>query len=236
MALPKPSTPIYELTIPSKGTKVKYRPFLVKDEKALLLAAQSESPKVMIDTLKEIISNCILTKTDIDTLALFDIEYVFCKLRAKSVGEFVEVNLNCEECNKKSISNINISDIEIERNPEHKNKFILFDNVGICLKYPDWDLLEKLKTTDLSLENMDSVFSVITDCIDYIYDDEEIYHAKESKKEDLVDFINNLTKAQLEQIMKFFETMPRLKKDLSYTCPHCKHVNSIMLEGLNNFF
>lgn len=235
MALPKPSTPVYELTIPSTGAKVKYRPFLVKDEKALLIANQSKDHKVMIDTLKETISSCIMSKLDVDGLAIFDIEYIFCKLRAKSVGELIELALVCSSCEGKVKSTIDISTVEVEKPKDHKKKFILFDKVGVALKYPNYDLIEKLKNTETS-DNVNVIFAVILECIEYIYNDDEIYYANETSPEELIEFINNLTKDQLEKITTFFNTMPKLKKDLSFDCPHCKAHNEIVLEGLSNFF
>lgn len=235
MALPKPSTPVYELTIPSTGQKVKYRPFLVKDEKALLIANQSKDHKVMIDTLKETISSCVISKLDIDNLAIFDIEYIFCKLRAKSVGELIELALTCNACGSKVKSTIDISTVEVEKSKEHKKKFILFDKVGVALKYPNYDLIEKLKNTE-SIADIDVLFAVILECIEYIYNEDEIYYAKETQPEDLMEFINNLTKEQLEKITTFFNTIPKLKKDMSFDCPHCKAHNEIVIEGLSNFF
>lgn len=235
MALPKPSTPVYELTIPSTGAKVKYRPFLVKDEKALLIANQSKDHKVMIDTLKETIKNCVISKLDVDNLAIFDIEYIFCKLRAKSVGELIELALACSSCEGKVKTTIDISTVEVVKPKEHKKKFILFDKVGVALKYPNYDLIEKLKNTEDS-DNINLIFAVILECIEYIYNEDEIFYAKESSPEELLEFINNLTKEQLEKITTFFNTMPKLKKDLSFDCPHCKAHNEIVLEGLSNFF
>lgn len=236
MSLPKPSTPVYELTIPSTGAKVKYRPFLVKDEKALLIANQSKDHKTMIDTLKNTIENCIVSKLNVDDLAIFDIEYIFCKLRSKSVGELIDLTLTCRHCKEKTRTALDISKVEVEKNKDHAKKFVLFDNVGVSLKYPNYELIDKLKSVSNEESSFDVIFAVIVECIEYIYNEDEIYYAKEQTLEELYEFVNNLTKEQLGKITHFFDTMPKLRKDMSFDCPHCGKHNKVVLEGLNSFF
>lgn len=235
MALPVLATPTYELTVPSTKQKVKFRPFLVKEEKALLIAQQSEDDKTMLNTLKDIISTCTFEKLNADSLALFDIEYIFTQLRAKSVGEVSELVFNCLECNDpkaKMNVNIDLTKLEVTKNENHTSKIKLFDDVGIQMKYPSFKSLHKLK----NLNDTDAIFEVVFDCIDYIYDAENVYPAAEQSREDLEKFIDNLTQDQFKKIKDFFETMPKLKHEIDFKCPVCGYAHHHVIEGLENFF
>jgi hypothetical protein len=237
MALPKNSTPIYNLTIPSSGKIVKFRPFLVKEEKALLLAQQSEDATVMVNTLQNVLKDCITDKIDVSTLAIFDIEYIFTQIRAKSVGEEVELVFKCGHCddeNAKVKMSFDLTQIKVEKNPDHNNKIELFDSVGIVLKYPTVDSIKKLDA--LSQGNYGDIFNVIIECIDYIFDDQEIYYAKETPREELETFLNELNTAQFAKIQQFFETMPKIKQDIDFICPVCNTPNHTTLSGLSAFF
>lgn len=237
MALPKNSTPIYNLTIPSLDKVVKFRPFLVKEEKALLLAQQSEDPEVMLNTLQDIISGCIVDKIDVSSLAIFDIEYIFTQIRAKSVGEEVELLFKCGHCEDEKAKvkiTFDLTNLKVEKNPEHTNKIVLFDNVGIVLKYPSIGIIKKLD--NIQSGNYDDIFSVIIECIDYIFDDQEIYYAKETPKPELESFLNDLNTSQFAKIQAFFETMPKIKQDIDFVCPVCKAENHTTLNGLSAFF
>ena len=242
MALPLNTTPTYNLVVPSTNETIKFRPFLVKEQKALLLAQQSEDAKVMLDTLKSIIKTSVTSKIDIDSLSLFDIEYIFLKLRAKSVGEEIELALKCpeehgsEEANKKAMVNvkINIEDIKIEQSPNHTNKIPLFNDVGVVMKYPSLETINKfqnVKSNDPSL-----VFDIIAESIDYIYDNEELYYIKDQSKAEVREFIDNLTSDQFQKVQSFFDTMPKLSHTLKYDCPVCGKHNEVKLEGLDSFF
>lgn len=237
MALPVMSTPTYELTVPSSKKKVKYRPFLVKEEKTLLIAQQSEDQNVMVNTIKELISSCTFGKLDVDELAMFDIEYIFCQLRAKSVGEISEIIFNCLECNdpkaKMRIS-IDLTQLQVEFHQDHKTTIDLFDDVGVTMKYPSLDMLNYLK--DIKDESIETVFEVIVGCIDNIYSGNEIYSAKEQTKEELTRFLDNLTQEQFKKIQQFFETMPKLQKKIEFDCPVCKYHHEHTLQGIENFF
>lgn len=235
MALPVMSVPTYELTIPSTKQKVKYRPFLVKEEKALLIAQQSEDAKTMFETLKSIIKACTFNKLDVDKLAIFDVEFIFCQLRAKSVGENTELVFNCLECNDpkgKIRIDIDLTKLEVQFNPEHKANIDLYDDVGIKMKYPGIEMLNKLKNID----DTDIIFDVITDCIDSIYTTDEVFAAKDQSKEELIEFIENLTQEQFMKIQNFFETMPKLEKQLEFDCPNCGYHHKQTLQGLDSFF
>ena len=237
MALPKNSTPIYNLTIPSSGKTIKFRPFLVKEEKALLLAQQSEDATVMVNTLQSIISSCIVDKIDVSSLAVFDIEYIFTQLRAKSVGEEIELIFKCGHCSDEKAKvklSFDLTKIEVSKNPEHSNKISLFDSVGVVLKYPTIDVIKKME--GLNSDNINDIFEVIVSCIDYIFDDQEIYYAKETSKEELLEFLNDLNTSQFGNIQKFFETMPKIKIDVDFICPVCNAANHTELNGLSDFF
>lgn len=237
MALPILQTPVYTIKIPSTGQEVKIRPFLVKEEKSLLLAQQSENMNVMIDTLKEIVSSCVKDKIDVDSLAVFDLEYIFTQLRSRSVGEYVELMFFCDDCedpNAKVKKTIDISAIEVKKLEEHVKKIELYDDVGIMMKYPNIETLialEKVKNGDV-----DAIFEVVADCIDYVYTKDEVFHAKEQTKQEITDFLNSLTQEQFKKIEKFFETMPKLSHEVDYDCPVCKKHHDKVLEGVESFF
>lgn len=237
MALPVMKTPTYEMTIPSTKQVVQFRPFLVKEEKALMIAHQSEDPKTMMNTLKGVIDACTFGKVDVSKLAMFDIEYIFVQLRAKSVGEVSELIFSCKQCNdpkaKMKIA-IDLTELAVKFDPEHTMDIQLFDNVGVKMKYPGISTVNKLKSA--SNEDVDSIFSVIIDCIDSIYDADSIYAASEQSKEELTEFINNLTQDQFAKLQKFFETMPKLEKTVEFDCPVCAYHHKQTIQGLEGFF
>lgn len=238
MALPKANTAIYTTKIPSTEQVVKFRPFLVKEEKALLIAQQSEDHNVMVNTLKSILTDCVIDKLDIQSLAIFDLEYLLLQIRAKSIGEIAELMFSCDTCNDpkaKAKVFIDLTKIQIIKNPLHKKKIELFDNVGVVMQYPNIDDVTKFGELNLD-ENIDDVFSLIIASIDYIYDGNEIYHSKEQSKDELEEFINNLTQQQFKLIQEFFETMPKLRQDVAYTCPVCNKFHNRYIEGIESFF
>jgi hypothetical protein len=240
MALPMMSAPTYTMVVPSSGVSVKFRPFLVKEEKALLIAQQSEDIGVMIQTLKGIINTCVLDKLDVDKLATFDLEYMFTQIRAKSVGEIIELIFPCDidhgEDNEKARVKVSIdlTTLIVEKDPNHNNKINLFGDVGVVLKYPTLDVMKRLENLDTN--DLDKVFGVVADSIDYIYQGEEIFYGKEQKHEELLQFLNNLTSEQFVKVQQFFATMPRIKKEIEYTCPVCQRQHRKMLEGMQSFF
>lgn len=234
------TTPTYTLVVPSTDATVKFRPFLVKEEKALLIAQQSEDPVVMIDTLKDVIKSCLQDKIDVDKLATFDLEYMFMQIRGKSVGETIDLVFPCDldhgEQNEKARATVtlDINTIKVEKSPEHTNKIELYGDVGVVMKYPTISVLKKLEGLDEN--DLDKVFDIMAYSIDYIYDGEQIYYAKEQKHDDLLQFINNLNSTQFVKLQRFFETMPKLRKEIEYDCPVCgKHHNKV-LEGIQSFF
>ena len=242
--LPKIDVPIYETTLISNGMKIKFRPFLVKEQKLFLMASQSDDTKDMIDAIKQVIRNCVLDDIDVDTLPTFDLENLFIQLRARSVNEVVNLNYNCNNLvegangEKKACGNlvsfdINLLELEAEKNPKHTNKISITENVGIVLKYPTFNMMEKI---DMENNDLSQVLDIIISCIDYIYDENNLYYAKDSTKEQLTEFIENLKQSDLEKVQDFFTTLPKLKKDLHFHCDKCGYDEDITVEGIQNFF
>jgi hypothetical protein len=237
MALPKMNAPLYNVTIPSSKKEVKFRPFLVKEEKSLLLAQQSDDPKVMINTLKSIIENCIVDNVDVDKLAIFDYEYLFTQIRAKSVGEIVELLFLCDTCDDdkaKTQVNLDISKFEVEFPEGHDNKISLFDDVGIIMKNPSLDILDKLEK--IKAGDVDTIFDVVADCMESVYTTEEVFNTKDQTKQEVIDFLENLTQDQFKKIEQFFLTMPKLRQKVEYDCPVCNKHHIKTMEGLASFF
>lgn len=240
MALPVMSTPTYNLVIPSTKKSVKYRPFLVKEEKSILIAQQSEDIVIMVDTLKDVIRSCILDKVDPDSLATFDLEYIFTQIRAKSVGEIVELFFPCDvdhgdqNDNAKVKISIDLTKIEVETPEGHTSKIDLFGDVGMMMKYPTIELMSKLENTNS--DELDNIFDIVADCIELIYEGDKIHYAKEQKKQELLDFLYNLNSEQFVKVQNFFATIPRIKKDVEYNCPVCGLHHKKTLEGMQSFF
>ena len=242
MALPKVSTPTYELTIPSSGKKVSYRPFLVKEEKTLLMAAEDQNVSTITKAMKDIISACTEGTVDLDTLAPYDIEYVFLQLRGKSIGDVITVNLKkpesieCEsDCPGHAEIKIKVDDIKVDTSKIIDSKIELTEDIGIKLGYPQLDSVQKYTTKDGGMDP-EGVFKMINDCIEYIWEDDEIYKAKDSTKKELTDFIESLNTEQFGKIRNFFESMPRLKHEVTWTCPKCNKSAPLLLEGIDAFF
>ena len=243
MALPKLKIATYELTVPSTGQKVEYRPFLVKEEKALLMAAEDGSPKTITNAMKDIISACTEGELNLKTLASFDIEYIFLQLRGKSVGDVVEINLKkpdqitCddEKCPDASQVTVDIRDIVVDISTMGKPEIELTEDIGVKLGYPHIDTIQKYITPGGTLGTND-IFKMITDCIEYIWEGEEIYKAKDSTKKELNDFIESLSSAQFTEIRDFFESMPRLSHEIDWKCPKCEKSKPLIIEGIDSFF
>jgi ribosomal protein L44E len=237
MALPLNTSPVYRLKVPSTGIDINYRPFLIKEEKMLLIAQQSEDPLVMVESLKDVIASCVKSDINVESLATFDLEYIFTQIRAKSVGEHVDLTLMCDTCvDEKAQSNVTIdlTKIQVEKPEGHTNKISLYDDVGIVMKYPTFDVLKKLESVNVS--DLEEVFDVVVKCIDSVYTTDEVFHASEQTPEELMEFLNNLSSEQFANVQKFFETMPRIKYNIEYDCPVCKKHHVKSLEGLSNFF
>lgn len=238
MALPVNTATVYNLILPSTGKRLKYRQFFVKEEKALMIAHQSEDVKVMIDTLKGVVKACVLDEIDVDKIATFDLEYLFCQIRAKSVGENVDLLFGCDDCpddpKAKAKVTIDLTTLEVVKFPNHTSKISLFNDVGVIMKYPTMDLIKSIENIDES--DFEQLVLVVANSIDSIYTGSEVFHAKEQTKEELVTFVENLTTEQFAKIQEFFETMPKLRHEVDYTCPVCNKAHHKVLEGINSFF
>ena len=233
MPLPVINAPIYELTIPSTGQTVQYRPFLVKEEKILLMANEGGEASEIVRAMKQIIGNCIQDGYNTDNMPLFDVEYIFLKLRSKSVNEFSEVGFRCPECDEVNRIQIDLSSVEISTNDTHSNKIELTNDIGLIMKYPQ---LDSINMNDLQSTDVDTIFNVVSSCVDSIYQGEEIHDSGDYTKQEISEFINNLTQEQFLKIQQFFDTMPKLSHTVPYNCSKCEYDDPLLLEGLQNFF
>lgn len=244
MALPKINTPIFELTLSSSGQSVQYRPFLVKEQKILLLALESGEQKSIMTAVKQIIRNCVVgDNVDVDKLPTFDLEYFFMRLRGKSIGEVVDLQLRHptglnskdEECDNVTKFKFNIMEVEVQKSIEHSDKIVIDETagLGIKLKYPTADFAEM----DLeNLSQLDIASKLLAASIDYIYDKDELYKKEDSSEKELSEFIDDLSQEQFTNVMKFFETMPKLKHTINWKCSKCGCNDEVTLEGMSNFF
>lgn len=237
MPLPKLSAPTYELVVPSTGKKIKYRPFLVKEEKILLLAMETEDEKQMANAVKTILSNCILTpRFKVDTLSLFDIEYIFLNIRGKSVGETVELNIICPDDGESTVPVvIDLDDIQVKKSDDHDNIIKMNDDVSVVMKYPSMDLFIKNNMKE-STSEVDDVFEIASMCIDQIVEGEEVYEASNFSKKEILEFLEGMDTKQFVSIQKFFETMPKLSHTVKVKNPNTKVESEVVIEGLASFF
>ena len=228
--LPSIATPEFETTIPSSGQKIKFRPFLVKEEKILYFALESGEQNEMISAIKKIFENCILSEFNFDKLSYFDFEYIFLMLRAKSVGESIELSLthNVENCGHVNSLAINIEDIKMQTNENHNDKFMLNDDIGIKMKYPTIDTMGMIQ------DQSSNSFDLVRNSIDFVYDNENVYDEFSDEEADA--FLESLSKTQFEKITQFFETMPKLRHEVKYKCGKCNKEETVLLEGLQSFF
>ena len=239
MPLPKINTPTFELVLPSNNKKVKYRPFLVREEKILVMSLESEDMNQITNSIIEILNDCILTKgIDVSKLATFDIEYLFLNIRAKSVGESVEVNVTCPDDNKTTVElYIDLDEIKVKKNRKHKDVIKLDDTLSMKLKYPSMQqFVDNNFEVSGTNDSVDKSLSMITNCIDMIYNEEESWDATESSKDELVEFIEQLNTKQFKEVEKFFETMPKLSHKIKVKNPKTEVESEVVLEGLASFF
>jgi len=238
MALPKLVTPTYELKIPSSGKEISYRPFLVKEEKILLMALDSEDNSEQIKAIRQIMNNCILDDVNTKDLPMFDLEYIFLQLRAKSVGEVVSLEFNCEGCDTPIQLDIDISKIQIKETPGHTNKVEISDEIGMMLNYPKMDVISLMGGEDLedNKKSFDILLNMIVGCIDSIYDNDQVYKPEDSTPEEMKEFLLNLSQTQFEKINQFFETMPKLEHEVHVECNKCNHTEERTIQGMQSFF
>ena len=238
MPLPKIATPSYELELPSSGKTIKYRPFLVKEEKVLVIAMESEDTKQITNAIKAVLKSCVQTKgIKIETLPTFDIEYLFLNIRGKSVGEELEVNIICPDDGETSVPvTIGLDEIQVEKLDDHSPQIKLDSKLMMEMKYPSLDEFIK-NNFDFKEENqMDQSFQLIASCIDKIYSDEEVWATADCTKKEVNEFLESMNSSQFKLIEKFFETMPKLQHTITVTNPNTKVKSDVVLEGLASFF
>ena len=238
MPLPTIATPTYELELPSTGKTIKYRPFLVKEEKLLVLALESEDNKQISTAIQAVLKSCIKSRgVKVEQLPTFDIEYLFLHIRGKSVGEEIEVNLICPDDNKTSVPvTINIDDIAVQKSKDHNKQIKLDKNLMMELKYPS---LEQFVKNNFDFEEgsqVDQSFEVIAGCIDKIYTEEEVWSTSDCTKKEVTNFLEQMSSKQFKQVEQFFTTMPKLSHDVEITNPNTKVKSTVVLEGLSSFF
>lgn len=239
MPLPKINTPTYELTLPSTGKKIKYRPFLVREEKILIMAMESENMTEITNAIVQILSDCILTKdVKVESLATFDIEYLFLNVRAKSVGESVDVNITCPDDGETQVEmTIDIDSIKVQKTRGHKNIIKLDDDLSMKLRYPSLEqFVENNFETAEGTSEVGQSLSMITSCVEMIYNSEESWEASDYSKQELDEFIEQLNTKQFKEIEKFFTTMPKLSHTIVVKNPNTKVESEVVLEGLASFF
>ena len=238
MPLPKIATPTYELELPSTGETIKYRPFLVKEEKLLVIALESEDTKQITNAIKAVLKSCVLTKgVIVEQLPTFDIEFLFLNIRGKSVGEDLEVNVTCPDDDETQVPvTIYLDDIEVQKDDNHSNKIKLDDTIMMELKYPSLDQFIK-NNFDFNEKNaMDQSFDLIATCIDKVYTQDEVWAAADCTKKEMKDFLEQMNSSQFKEIENFFETMPKLSHTIKITNPKTKVESDVVLEGLASFF
>ena len=239
MPLPKINTPTYELELPSTGKKIKYRPFLVREEKILIMALESEDTKQISDAIKTVLSDCVMSRgVKVNDLSTFDIEYLFLNVRAKSVGETVEVNVTCPDDGETQVATeIFIDEIKVKKDPEHSNIIKLDDNLSLQMKYPSLNqFVESNFEVGEDSSDVDKSLSVITSCINTVFNEEESWSASDCTKKELKDFVDQMNTKQFKEVEKFFETMPKLSHTIKVKNPNTKVESEVVLEGLASFF
>ena len=238
MPLPTIATPTYELELPSTGKKIKYRQFLVKEEKLLVLALETEDTKQISTAIKTVLKNCIQSRgVKVESLPTFDIEYLFLNIRGKSVGEEIEVNLIAPDDEETSVPvTINIDDIKISKKKDHTNKIKLDKTLMMEMKYPSLDEFVKNNFDFDGEVDMDQSFDLIASCIDKIYNEEEVWSTADCTKKEVKDFLEQMNSMQFKEIEKFFDSMPKLSHKVTFTNPKTKVESTVVLEGLASFF
>ena len=238
MPLPKIATPTYELVLPSTEQTIQFRPFLVKEEKLLVLALESEDTKQITTAIKAVLKSCVLTKgIKVENLPTFDIEFLFLNIRGKSVGEELEVNIICPDDEETQVTvDISLDDIQVQKNEDHTNKIELDQSLMMEMKYPSLDQFIKNNFDFNETNQMDQSFQLIATCIDKIYTEDEVWATADCTKKEVNDFLEQMNSGQFKEIEKFFETMPKLSHTIKVTNPKTKVESDVVLEGLASFF
>ena len=240
MPLPTVATPTYELKLPSSNKKIKYRPFLVKEEKILIIALESKSQTEITNAVKDVLKQCILTKdVNVDSLPTFDIEYIFLNIRAKSIGEAIKVLVTCPDDGETEVPvTIYVDEIKVVKSKEHKTDIVLDDNMTLRMKYPSINqfIETNFDTNEDPKESVNKTFKIISECIDTIYTQEDAWDAKDYTSKERVEFVEQLNSNQYKEVEKFFSTMPKLSHKIEITNPNTKKKSTVVLEGLADFF
>ena len=238
MPLPKISTPTYEMVLPSSNKKIKYRPFLVKEEKVLILAMESQDTATVANAVKDVLKNCILSRgIKVEKLSTFDIEYLFLNIRGKSVGEAIEVMVTCPDDGKTQVpTSINIDEIKVIIDDDHQRDIKLDDTYSLRMRYPSLDEFVKNNFATASDISVDDTFDLIASCVDQVYSEEESWAAADCTQKELTQFVESLNSNQFKEVEKFFDTMPKLSHTVKVINPNTKKENEVVLEGIQNFF
>ena len=248
MGLPTLTVPHYTLKLPSSEEELRYRPFLIKEEKILLIALESEDEKEVINAIKEIITNCVYGDINVDEMATFDLEYIFLQLRAKSKGEIIDLKYECPKCKTAIEVKVDINDIQITTFPEHDKKIELSEEIGVMMKYPTLDKQNDVLDRTKEGKQVEGIFDLVSSSIDFIYDKENTYPLKDHTKEEIDQFMESLTDPQFQKMTDFFNSMPVLKHEIKMKCPGpkptkkgqkkktCDYVEEQTLSGLQSFF
>jgi len=236
MALPQNVLPTYELEIPSNGKKIKFRPFVVKEEKLLLLALDTNDEKEIEKAVRTLLKGCIQSRIKIEDLAIFDLEYIFLQIRSVSVGDIVEMNVTCNDDDTTKVRyNLNLSEIKVIKPEGHSNKIMLGDKLGVIMKYPSWN--EFISGSIMGqVPTADGVSKIIAECIDQIFDAEDVYDSSTTSKKEFIEFMEGLTNEQFAKIQEFFETTPRLEHSFAVKNPNTGEMSEFTIRGLANFF
>ena len=241
--LPKIDTPIYEVKLISTGKTVQFRPFLVKEQKLFLMNTENDDVEATIKVIRQVLKNCVLNDINIDDLPVFDLEYLFMHLRARSVSEVVNLKYRCnnvvkdekgedKDCGTINEISFNVLEIQPTITKSHTNKFQLTDKIGIVMKYPTFELMQKAS----GKEDNEIIMDLIYASIEQVYDEDTVYHMKDNTRDEIIEFVDNLQQKDLENIRKFFDTMPKLQKKVDYSCKKCNYQENITLEGVQSFF
>lgn len=235
MALPTLNSAKYELKLPSTGETVEYRPFLMKEEKVLLMAVESNDIGAISKATRDLVEACTFNKLDIKNLAMFDLEYLFLQLRSKSVGEKAKIAVKCKECEKKNETEVDLSAVTVKMPEKIEKKVMLSDDIGVLMKFPTVGDIERVMV-DSTESKVDMVIAIMAASIESIFDESSVYPAKDHKPEELFNFIEQLNKDQFFELQKFFEQIPKLSERVKFTCQSCQTKNDFPLEGLQDFF
>ena len=235
MALPTITVPHYFLKLPSNDKEIKYRPFLVKEEKILLIALESEDQRAMVEAVKEVIVNCTYGEIQPEKMAMFDVEYIFLHIRAKSKGEDLELKFQCPKCEEENSIKVDLMKVQVKKDKKHKQKIELEKDIGIMMKYPTIETSDDFLEESQENPSAEQIFKIMKTSIDYIYDAETTHKPSDYTEEEINTFIDSLPDSAFQNIQDFFTTMPKLKENKKYKCKKCEYEEQVTLEGLQNF-